>query len=88
MEKKDEQPAQQARVKCTRCKVFHDIDRFNIKQNGKVTKQCKRCCNVMDQFRAKSKCIHGKQKAGCKKCLGIYKPHVCEICKRNINNDK
>lgn len=88
VEQKIDEPIPQPAKMCTRCKVHHPIDQFNIKRNDKRAKQCIRCCHVMAQFRAKSKCPHGKQKAGCKKCLGTYKPKICDICQRNINNDK
>lgn len=67
--------------KCSRCKSFHTLNKFKIKTNGALAKQCNRCANVMAMYRINTACKHGQQKASCVRCRGLpYKPRLCDKC--------
>jgi hypothetical protein len=72
----EEQPEinQVERVRCTRCKVYHNPAQFNRKRNGDLVKQCIRCRDVAKQY-TRNKCEHNRVKSTCKECGGSS---ICE----------
>ena len=71
--------------KCSMCKVEQELDKFISKKNGKETKKCLKCRDIMKKYIIK--CEHGRQKHQCKECKGSgicehgRHKHQCKECK-------
>ena len=68
------------RIKCNRCKVFHNLDKFQTKRNGDYYKTCMRCLSLQKISRDKNLCEHDRQRKQCKDCKenGAGGASICE----------
>jgi len=53
---------------CNRCNKEKLEINFKIKSNGTISTSCIRCLEIQKKNRDKNKCIHNKEKHGCKIC--------------------